>query len=111
MQAVLSRLLNVVVTIICLFFFVTVLYIAIVFGKILIDYIIVSLDPNTVMSMTFATFTYEIWPGFGAILFLILAGSMVYYFKSNQPRMKVISSIGCISMVLTVLIFSIFKYL
>jgi hypothetical protein len=111
MQVILSRLLDTLVAVISFFYSITALFLVIGLAKVSIDYIIASLDPNTVMSMAFSTATFAVWPGFVAITFLFLVGSTFYYFKSNQGRMKIISSIGCISMVLSVLIFSIFKYL
>ncbi len=47
--------------------------------------------------------TYSTGPGipwFGLMSALILIGSTVYYFKTNHVIMKVISSVGCFSMVI-----------
>ncbi len=109
MKEFLSTLLNVVVTIISLFYLGTVFIFVIMF----INYIIINLNlnPNTVTSMTYSTFTFAVWPGWKVIVLLILFGSTVYYYKSNNPRMKVISSIGCVSMILSAVIFKVLEYI
>lgn len=103
----LSTLLNVVVTIISLF------YLGTVFSFVImsINYIIVNLNPNTVTSMTYSTFTFALWPGWKVIVLLILFGSTVYYYKSDKTRMKVISAIGCVSMILSAVIFKVLEYI
>ena len=98
MQATLLRLLNVLVTIIS-----SIIVTMVIFQVIgLLSYFYINLTPGT--ASTFAVFTNPILPVIGAIIFLILLGSTVYYFKSNQPRMKLISSAGLISMILYALI-------
>jgi len=77
---ILKNLLNVVVTVFSFFFLgLAVLYIYSIFVP--------------AVGITFTTSIIPVIPG------LILLGSLVYYFITNQLTMKIISSIGTISMV------------
>ncbi len=68
------------------------------FSVIIIMYIYTSLTPSKAMGIAFK-------PGFTEIIIaLILLGSTFYYFKSGQQTMKIVSSIGCISMFATLMI-------
>ncbi len=89
MKAFLSILLNVVVTALSL-----------VYTFIVAAYIYTSLIPDKGISVVGKPGSVE------AIQFLILFGATVYYYKSKKPRMRLISSLGCISMVMVLLIIS-----
>jgi hypothetical protein len=87
MRILLFRLLNVVVTVLSLYYTI-----------IVAAYIYASLDSSKAIGIVGK-------PGFVEILtFLILFGSTVYYHISRRPRMRLISSIGCISMIAVLLI-------
>lgn len=68
------------------------------FSVITIMYIYASLAPSKAMGMAMKPDFIEI------IIALILLGSTLYYFKSGQQIMKMVSSIGCISMFATLMI-------
>ena len=107
MQAILLRILNFIVTILSYFFVSMLAIFSTILAIVLLKDFFCNLTPNTVSSMTFTISTMDIpmWPQ--VTVFLILLGSMVYYFKSNEPRMRLISSAGCISMILYILIINI----
>ena len=107
MQAILLRILNVTVTILSYFFVSMLAIYSTLLAIVLLNDFFGSLTPNTVSSTTFTIFTMDIpmWPK--VTVFLILLGSMVYYFKSNEPRMRLISSAGCISMIFYIVIINI----
>lgn len=87
MHTAIRRILNIIVAGLSLFF-----------SGIIITYIYASLTPGKGMSIALK-------PGFTLIIVtLILLGSTFYYFKSGQQIMKIVSSIGCISMVATLMI-------
>ncbi len=91
MHTAIRRILNIIVAGLSLFF-----------SGIIITYIYASLTPGKGMSMALK-------PDFtGIIVTLILLGSTFYYFKSGQQIMKIVSSIGCISMfaILMIVFFS-----
>ncbi|MBA1336317.1 MAG: hypothetical protein HPY66_2752 [Firmicutes bacterium] len=79
-------LLNVVVTVLSVF------YISLVLA-----YVYTSLTPGKAVGFV-GRFSF-----IEALQFIILFGSAIYYFKSKQPRMKLISSAGCISMIVILL--------
>jgi hypothetical protein len=87
MKAYLSGAINIAVTVLSLFY-----------TFIAAAYIYTSLIPSKAMSVIGKPGAME------ALQFLILFSSTVYYHKSNKPRMRLISSIGCISMVIVLLI-------
>lgn len=90
MQSVIPRILNVVVVILSVYF-----------TGIVIFYIYASFTPGTVIVTAKKPSLIGILPS------LIMLGSIAYYLKSDQLIMKIISSVGCISM----LIFLIITYL
>jgi TRAP-type C4-dicarboxylate transport system permease small subunit len=86
-QTAVRRILNIIVTGLSLFF-----------SVIIIMYIYTSLTPSKAMGIAFK-------PGFTEIIIaLMILGSTLYYFKSGQKIIKMVSSIGCISMFATLMI-------
>jgi len=83
----LSRILNVVITVLSLYYVLIVVF-----------YIYSSINTNISVSLVGRL-------GFMEVLqIIILFASTIYYFKTNHRRMKIISSIGCISMIIVLTI-------
>jgi len=80
-QTAIQGILNIIVTGLSLYF-----------SGIIITYIYTSLTPSKAMGIAFKPDFTEI------IIAMILLGSTFYYFKSGQQIMRIVSSIGCISM-------------